>query len=196
MSAFPKPGGAGGGLLLRSPPDQFSAATEAAAAAARDAAITDVPAALALFDENPNLAVILVNTGTDPRTTKYQVRRGGAWADVTAVVTGPAGEDGIDGAAAGRLRLEAYAADADGAKSGNSIVRTSFGDFLIGWNPPEGAARLMLALPAGKVLSSVLDVRRANEIGANFDRQGRTQNWLYDRDFRGRQLIQVTIEDE
>ena len=81
--------GSGGGLLLRTPADEFAHANRAGAQAARDTAITNVPAELAQFDGNPNLAIILTVTGTDPDTTVYQVRRGGAWADVTNVVRGP-----------------------------------------------------------------------------------------------------------
>ncbi len=77
--------------MLRTPPDQFVHANRAGAEAARDAAITNVAAELAPFSANPNLAIILTVTGTNPDTTVYQVRRGNAWADVTLVVTGPRG---------------------------------------------------------------------------------------------------------
>lgn len=94
--AFSGPGGSassggGGGLRFRTPPDQFTAATLALAEQARDAAITNVPAQLAEFTADVNLAIILTNTGTDPHTTIYQSRRGGAWANVTLAVTGPRG---------------------------------------------------------------------------------------------------------
>ena len=82
-------GGGGGGLLLRSPVDTFNGATKAAAETARDAdpgGITDTTP----FDDNPNLAIILTWPVT-PTNTVYQVRRGGAWADVTTVVRGPMG---------------------------------------------------------------------------------------------------------
>lgn len=86
--------GGGGGLLLRVPPDEFSGATRSVVNAARDAAITNVPSELAQFDANPNLAIILAITGTDPDTTVYQVRRGGAWADSTNTIRGPKGQEG------------------------------------------------------------------------------------------------------
>ena len=89
-------GGSGGGLLLRTPPDNFSAATRSAAETARDAAITNVAAELADFTANPNLAIILTITGSDPDTTVYQVRRGNSWADVTNAVTGPRGPGPTD----------------------------------------------------------------------------------------------------
>ena len=85
----PGGGGRGGGLLLRSPADEFSGADRATAEAARDAAITSVPAELAEFDGNLNLGIVVTITGTNPDTTVYQVRRGGAWADVTLAVRGP-----------------------------------------------------------------------------------------------------------
>ena len=90
----PGTSGSGGGLLLRSPADQFQGVNRAAAEGARDAAITNVAAELEDFTENPNLAIILTITGTDPNTTVYQARRGNAWADVSAVVRGPQGVPG------------------------------------------------------------------------------------------------------
>ena len=90
----------GGGVLLRSPPDIFSAAARTGMGGAeslRDTAITNVATELAQFTENPNLAIILTITGTDPDTTVYQVRRGSAWADVTMAIRGPRGETGSEG---------------------------------------------------------------------------------------------------
>ena len=107
----------GGGLLLRTPPDEFTAAARAGAGgaeAARDAAITNVPAELAAFTANPNLAIILTITGTDPDTTVYQVRRGNAWADVTQVVRGPIGPQGPQQTAAAiAAALDAFIGDAE-----------------------------------------------------------------------------------
>ena len=85
--------GRGGGLLLRTPPDEFANASRAGAEAARDAAITNVPATLAEFNDNPNLGIILTITGTDPDTTVYQARRSDGWADVTLVARGPGPTD-------------------------------------------------------------------------------------------------------
>ena len=85
-------GGGGGGIILRTPADIFNGATRAAAETARDAGITDTTP----FDDNPNLAIILTWPVT-PTSTVYQVRRGSAWADVTAVVRGPMGSEGDQG---------------------------------------------------------------------------------------------------
>ncbi|MCY4441141.1 MAG: hypothetical protein OXE53_13125 [Deltaproteobacteria bacterium] len=114
--------GAGGGLSLRSPPDEFSHANRAGAEAARDAAITNVAATLAEFDANPNLAIILTITGTNPKTTVWQVRRGGDWADVTGAVRGPGGAPGSAGnvtavvaAVDGNRRLTVAVTNSDGS---------------------------------------------------------------------------------
>ena len=54
---------------------------------------------LALFDANPNLAIILEWPVATPTSTVYQVRRASSWADVTAVVRGERGLTGSAGAA-------------------------------------------------------------------------------------------------
>ena len=72
--------GGGGGLKLRTPPDVFSGPNRNAAVAARNAGLD--AAALAEFNADPNLAIILRIASADT----YQVRRSGAWHDVTHVV--------------------------------------------------------------------------------------------------------------
>ena len=67
---------AGGRLPRRQPVAEFKGADRAAAEAARDAAITDTAA----YDADP-LSVTLTVAGT--RDPVYQVRRAGAWVDVT-----------------------------------------------------------------------------------------------------------------
>lgn len=78
-------GGGGAGLKLRTPPDVFTGGSRNAAVTARNNGLN--AAALAEFDADPNLAIILRVGGTDT----YQVRRSGAWRDVTNVVRGPTG---------------------------------------------------------------------------------------------------------
>ena len=90
-------GGGGGGLKLRTPADVFVGATKTAAETARNSGLDS--AALAEFNADPNLAIILRIAGSDT----YQVRRSGAWRGVTNVVEGPRGpaptESQLDAAA-------------------------------------------------------------------------------------------------
>ena len=88
----PGSGSGGGGIKLRTPPDIFTGATKSAAETARNSGLD--AGALAEFNADPNLAIILRVSGSDT----YQVRRSGAWRDVTNVVRGPAGAAGADGA--------------------------------------------------------------------------------------------------
>ena len=83
-------GGAGGGLTLGPPQNQFTGSTKANAQTARDNYGTANADWLAQYDANPTY-IISLNFGS---TITYESRRGGAWADVTPIVTGPAGEDG------------------------------------------------------------------------------------------------------
>ena len=86
-------GGGGSGLKFRSPVDSFgtSASTRVQAEALRDAGLN--AAAVAEFDADPTLNIILVY-GT---FTVYQSRRSGAWADNVGALRGPSGADGSDG---------------------------------------------------------------------------------------------------
>lgn len=93
-------GGGGAGLKMRVPPDVFVGANRNAAEVARNAGLN--AAALAEFDADPNLAIILRIAGADT----YQVRRAGAWRDVTNVVRGPQGIPG-QAPAADQLLTEA-----------------------------------------------------------------------------------------
>lgn len=81
-------GGGGGAIKLRTPPDVFTGANRTAAILARNNGLN--AAALAEFNEDPNLAIILRVGATDT----YQVRRSNAWRDVTNVVRGQQGEPG------------------------------------------------------------------------------------------------------
>ena len=109
MSAFVPPGAVGGaggaGLKLRTPPDIFAGATRNAAETARNNGLN--AAARAEFDDDPNLALILRIGGVDT----WQVRRSGAWRDVTNVVRGPAGPGPSDAqvTAAVQAGVKAYA---------------------------------------------------------------------------------------
>ena len=83
-------GSRGGGVKLRTPPDIFSGANRNAAETARNNGLN--AAALVEFNADPDLAIILRISGTDT----YQVRRGGAWRDITNVVRGPTGPGASD----------------------------------------------------------------------------------------------------
>lgn len=148
-----RPGQGGGGLLLRTPPDEFTHANRAGAEAARDAAITNVPAQLAEFTANPNLAIILTVTGADPDVTVYQVRRGNAWADATGTVRGPAGADGDDAAL---LEMQTFAATSDGVQVGDATTwKSATGDFDAVWYLTEAAPRNGFTLPPGRRLTAI-----------------------------------------
>ena len=81
-------GGGGAGIKLRVPNDVFNGADKAAAEAARDAGLD--AAAVAEFDADPNLSIILT-WPVAVANTIYQARRINAWADITGVVRGPPG---------------------------------------------------------------------------------------------------------
>ena len=99
-------GAGGGGLTLGPPQNQFTGANRAAAQSARDTYATANADWLAQYDAEPTFTIILT-WGT---TTIYEARRGGAWADVTGLVRGPAGakgDPGTDGTVADGLQVDA-----------------------------------------------------------------------------------------
>ena len=88
VSGLPGFGG-GGGLTLGPPQNTFTGSNKSAAVAARRTYQNDHAPWLAQYDAEPTFTIAL----TYGSTTTYQARRGGAWADVTPIVTGPAGDD-------------------------------------------------------------------------------------------------------
>lgn len=90
-------GEGGGGLRLGPPQNQFSGLSETVAEAARDAYGTANAAWLAQYDAEPSFVIIVSWPATNPTHTTYQARRGGSWADVTPVIRGPVGRDGLSG---------------------------------------------------------------------------------------------------
>ena len=98
-------GGGGAGFALGPATNTFGDPTSddiAAARTLRDTYATNNADWLAQYDANGALMIRLRHTGTPSLT--YEVRAGGAWADITAALqgergaTGPAGADGTDGA--------------------------------------------------------------------------------------------------
>ena len=98
-------GGGGAGFALGPAQNTFGDETSddlAAARALRDTYATNNAAWLAQYDGNGALMIRLRHTGMPSLT--YEVRAGGAWADITAALQGPrgatgaAGADGMDGA--------------------------------------------------------------------------------------------------
>ena len=81
-------GGGGGGLTLGPPQNSFTGSSKTNAESARDTYATANASWLAQYDAEPTF-IISINYGT---TVTYESRRGGAWADVTPIVTGPAGD--------------------------------------------------------------------------------------------------------
>ena len=92
---FPQGGGSGGGLLLGPATNTFSAGSLSAVHTARNAYATANPTWLQQYDDNPNYVIVVTDTGTS--TTRYEARRGGAWADVTPLLRGPQGDEGQQG---------------------------------------------------------------------------------------------------
>ena len=86
-------GGQGGGLTLGPSTNTFSGADKAAAAAARDAYDAANDGWIESYDAEPTYTIIL-EWPTTPTNTVFQARRGGAWADVSALVRGPRGDTG------------------------------------------------------------------------------------------------------
>ena len=84
-------GGGAGGLTLGPPQNEFTGSNRSAAETARNNYATANTSWLAQYDAQPTYTIILT-WGT---TTIYQARRSGAWADVTGLLRGPAGADGI-----------------------------------------------------------------------------------------------------
>ena len=84
-------GGGAGGLTLGPPTNEFTGASKSAAETARDNYATANATWLADYDANPTFTIIL----TYGSTTIYQGRRDGAWADITGLLRGPAGADGV-----------------------------------------------------------------------------------------------------
>ena len=90
-------GGGGGGLTLGPPQNEFTGANKAAAETARDTYATANATWLAQYDNQPTYVISLAWPASTPTTTIYQARRGGSWADVTGLVTGPKGGKGDKG---------------------------------------------------------------------------------------------------
>ena len=84
-------GGGGGGLTLGPPQNSFSGSSKSNAESARNTYATANASWLAQYDAEPTFIISLNYSST----VTYQSRRGGAWADVTPIVTGPAGSDGL-----------------------------------------------------------------------------------------------------
>ena len=93
-------GGGGSGLTLGPPTNSFNAATEALAEAARDTYAAANAAWLAQYDAEPTFTIEISWPVNNPTDTKYQSRRGGAWADVTGLIRGETGAKGAGGAQA------------------------------------------------------------------------------------------------
>ena len=83
-------GGGAGGLTLGPPQNSFTGASRSAAEGVRNTYATANASWLSQYDAQPTYTIIL----TWGSTTIYQARRGGAWADVTGLLRGPAGADG------------------------------------------------------------------------------------------------------
>ena len=78
-------GGGGAGVKLRVPPDIFTGANRSAAETARNNGLD--AAALAEFDDDPNLLIILRIGGVDT----FQGRRTGQWRDIANIAEGEPG---------------------------------------------------------------------------------------------------------
>ena len=124
-------GEGGGGLKTRTPTDVFTGANRNAAITARNSGLN--AAALAEFDEDPNLAIILRYGGSDT----YQVRRGGAWRDVTNIVRGERGpgptDAQIDAGLARRPPIDSVVIISPGSLNRN--------------NPPENIRAVVITRP-------------------------------------------------
>lgn len=70
----------------------FNGVDVTAAQTARDSYFSSNPSVLAAYDSNPNFMIRLIYNDGPSLVTKFQHRSAGAWADVTPVVQGPAGE--------------------------------------------------------------------------------------------------------
>lgn len=86
-------GEGGGGLRLGPATNTFTGASKDAAETARDTYQAANATWLAEYDDNETLVIVL-SYGS---TTTYQSRRGSAWADVTPILRGPRGLNGVDG---------------------------------------------------------------------------------------------------
>ena len=84
-------GGGGGGLTLGPPQNTFTGSSKSNAETSRDNYGTANADWLAQYDAEPTFIISL----TYGSTTTYQSRRGGSWVDVTPIVTGPSGRDGV-----------------------------------------------------------------------------------------------------
>ena len=104
---FGASGGGGGGLTLGPPTNSFSGASENAAETARDTYATANATWLAQYDAEPTFTIEISWPVNNPTDTKYQSRRGGAWADVTGLIRGEKGAKG-DGGAQARFLVYAY----------------------------------------------------------------------------------------
>ena len=164
-------GGGGAGLKLRTPPDVFTGANRGLAVAARNAGLS--AGALAEFDADPNLAIILRIAGADT----YQVRRGGAWRDVTNVVRGPTGPQGAAPALASLGVAKATAAGV----GVDDTFRSASDDFVVAVAPDAASPRIKLTLPAGKTLAKVYD--NGVDITADFAQVAATRVWLSNVDY-------------
>ena len=88
--------GGAGGLTLGPPTNSFSGANRAGAETARDNYGSANSSWLAQYDANPTYT-ILISWPLTPTNTVYQARRNGSWADVTGLLRGPRGEQGLEG---------------------------------------------------------------------------------------------------
>ena len=103
--SFPFSGGGGASLKTRTPADIFVGANRNAAETARNNGLD--AAAIAEFDADPNLLIILRIAASDT----FQARRTGAWRDVTNIVEGARGPGPTDQqvTAAVQAGVKAYA---------------------------------------------------------------------------------------
>ncbi len=109
-------GGGGGGLTLGPPQNQFTGSSKSNAETARNNYGTANVSWLAQYDAEPTFIISL----TYGSTTTYQSRRSGSWVDVTPIVTGPAGRDGVPPIYQ-RWLFQANAANPGAPTSPNSI---------------------------------------------------------------------------
>lgn len=72
--------------------NEFENTDQATTEAERDSYFSSNPANLAIYDSNSDLLIRLIYLVEDQLVTRYQSRLGGAWVDVSSVVTGPSGE--------------------------------------------------------------------------------------------------------
>ena len=167
MGAYRDGGAVGGGLRMRTPPDEFEAAGAVALAAARDAAITNVPAALAEFDADPNLVCELTNTTPNPDEVSYQARRAGRWVVVTNIVRGARGPGPSDAQLTARVKPFAVQggpvvpqSEVDPAITRDAEITRSFLLGIIGWTQAQLDAVFIGAAVTGSGADRVITIQR------------------------------------